>query len=118
MNLEAGSNSMKAKYFLLLFCGAANAAPFVVSDPSNEAPTHCGVWMDSAPRQEIPVAIDATGAPYCRIDLESVSAGGHVIKASFVKKDAVWGTLESAQSAPFEFVRPGAPAAPLLLLVP
>lgn len=105
--------------FVWLLIGAAIdaiSAPFVVSDPaplSGPQPTHCGVWIDTAARAETAVSRDATGAVFCKIDVGAVAAGGsHTVRASFIVRDSVWGSLESAQSPPFVFARPSLPAAP------
>lgn len=99
---------------LFLFCAPAFAGPFVVSDPvpsGQVQPTHCGVWLDAQPRAEIAVASSA-GGPYCKFDVGSVADGSHTIKMTHVRKDVVWGDLESAQSVPLVFQRPALPGAP------
>ena len=108
---------MKNISFALLLAGLsapALAGPFIVSDavPASETqPTHCGVWLNALPRTEIPVTASAAG-PYCKYDLVGLTVGSHTIRLSHVRKDAVWGDQESAQSAPFGFNKPGAPRVP------
>jgi hypothetical protein len=95
-------------------CWAA-ASPFMVSDPypvGGTQPTHCGVFLNAAPRVEIAVALKAENRPYCRYDLVGVAVGSHTIRMTHVAKDTIWGDLESAQSVPFTFSRPGTPGVP------
>lgn len=79
--------------------------------PAQIQPTHCGVWLDTQPRAEIAVTSTNAG-PYCKYDVGSVADGSHTIKMTHVRKDAVWGDLESAQSSPLVFSRPALPIAP------
>lgn len=100
------------KLILIALAGisAANAAPFIVSDPapSGTVPTHCGVYLDGAARTDVAVTSDATGK-YCKIDAAGVTVGAHTVALSFVINDAVWGNLEGPKSSPFPFSRPSAP---------
>lgn len=92
-----------------------NAAPFVESDPQimgQPKATHCGILIDSEIKIESPVRLDTAGQPYCKYDLATVAVGSHTIRATFIVKDTVWGTLESVQSLPFSFTRPVVPATP------
>lgn len=104
---------MKFKFIiavLLAFPLPLLAAPFVSSDPTAQAVTHCGIVMDAAAKVVVPVFTDATGK-YCKFDIASVAVGSHTVKATFINQDPVWGALESALSAPFLFVRPAIPTA-------
>ena len=105
---------MKSLFALLaLFPAVAFASPFVVSDPSTDLrPTECGYHVDGGPRLSSPVAKDATGKPYCKIDMASISAGNHTITATFAYTDDVWGFQESAPSVPLAFSRPSPSVAP------
>lgn len=90
-----------------LFAPAAFAAPFVVADVAAGVAA-CGVLLDTQAKVTVPV----TGTT-CRYDLASVPVGSHVVKmTALTVADPLWGTQESAESAPLPFVRPGVPAAP------
>lgn len=107
---------MVSKYGWLigLWASVGMANPFIVSDPvpaGQVQPTHCGVWLDTAARIEIPVTSSA-GGPYCKFDVGTVSIGSHTIKMTHVRKDAVWGDMESVQSVPLVFPRPAPPGTP------
>jgi hypothetical protein len=98
---------------LSIFSIAANASPFIVSDPSIQDVSHCGVYMDGNPVVEVAVDIVAAGAR-CKFDVGSVTPGEHTVTATFIKNDAAWGRLESASSVPFVFVRPTSGGASLI----
>ena len=83
----------------------ALAAPFVVSDPTTQIVTHCGLYLDAASPVDVPVVKTATGAN-CKFDINSVSTGVHTVKATFINIDPTWGRSESVTSAPFTFIRP------------
>ncbi len=100
------------RLLLLLFTSPAFASPFVVSDPLTAGVTHCGLYLDSAAKVEVPVAKDANNASICKFDLASVSTGSHSLKATAIIKDPVWGNQESVQTAPLAFVRPASPPTP------
>jgi hypothetical protein len=111
---------VKIPMFLLTLVAAhATAAPFVISDAytSGLSPTHCGLLLDAQAKVDVPVALDAQGRPYCKFDLAPVATGAHRIRATAVIIDPVWGRLESAESLPFDFSRPGAPGVPSGLLI-
>ncbi len=95
--------------FLLVFPLQLLAAPFLTTDPTTQAVTHCGIVMGTSAKVVVPVFSDATGK-YCKFDIATIAVGSHTAKASFINQDPVWGTLESAFSAPFTFVRPAIPA--------
>lgn len=102
------------RWLILLLCAPAYAGPFVVSDPvpaTAVQPTHCGVWLDTQARTEIEVTPSAAG-PYCKYDVGTVTIGSHTLRMTHVRKDAVWGDMESAQSAPLAFQRPAVPGVP------
>ena len=102
---------------LVLWAAAAQATPFVVSDPyplaSTPQPTHCGVWLNAVPKAEIAVTAGPSGV-YCKYDVGTVATGSHTIKMSHIYRNPVdpWADLESAQSNPFTFQRPDVPGAP------
>jgi len=101
-------------WLLGLVASVSWASPFVVSDPvptGQVQPTHCGVWLDSQARVEIAVTSSAAG-PYCKYDVGTVAVGSHTIKMTHVRKDAVWGDMESVQSIPLAFPRPAPPSTP------
>jgi len=90
---------------------SAFAAPFVVTDPVAPGVTHCGVLFDSQPKQVIQVTNEG-GQNICKFDLAGISAGPHQVRMTAQINDPIWGSLESAESAPLDFVKPGVPAAP------
>jgi hypothetical protein len=92
---------------LLMVAANALAAPFLVTDPLDPAATSCGVYMDAAAKVTIPVGLDATGKPICKYDLVSVAVGSHTVQLTAMDNDPIWGSRESAKSAPFAFSRPG-----------
>ena len=105
--------------FLFWAAGPAEAAPFAASDPvagGATAPTHCGLYLDAAAKVEVPVQTDASGV-FCKFDMAAVSVGAHTVKATFIRNDPIWGTLEGVQSAPLTFTRPGVPAIPAGLIL-
>ena len=81
----------------------------VVSDPTNQTVTHCGVTLDTNAKVDVPVET-VTGGKRCKFDANSVTAGTHVIKMTFINADSVWGRLESVDSAPLTFTRPANPS--------
>jgi hypothetical protein len=95
----------------------AMAAPFIVSDPypleSSPQPTHCGIWLNTASKVEMPITAGPAGV-YCKYDVGTVSVGSNTIKMSHIYRNPVdpWGDLESPQSSPFTFSRPSTPSAP------
>lgn len=105
---------LAATALALLLSDSLAAAPFVISDAytAGVKPTHCGLLLNSAAKVDVPVALDAAGNPYCRFDIGTVGTGAHVVKATAVLLDAVWGRLESAESLPLSFSRPAAPGVP------
>lgn len=95
---------------LLVSC-AVQAAPFVVSGPLDARATHCGFATDGGARTDIVVATSGTDK-ICKMDLAGLTTGSHVVNATAVAVDAVWGRLESAPSANFTFAVPTIPAVP------
>lgn len=92
---------------MLLLPSLVVASPFVVSDPTTQTVTHCGILLDSGVKVDIPVTtVNATSA-ICKYDIGGVSVGPHAIKATFINIDPVWGRSESVTSVPLDFVRPG-----------
>lgn len=91
----------------------------VVCDPWTSAPkpTHIAVKVDGGAFVEVPVALDASGNPFCRYSLNGLKSGAHTILMRAVLIDDIWGRLESVDSAPFAFSKPVAPVAPSGLLV-
>ena len=90
----------------LLLPSLALAAPFVTSDPTTQKVTHCGILLDSGTKVDVPVATVSTTSAICKYDIGAVNVGPHVIKATFVNIDPVWGRSESVTSVPLDFVRP------------
>ena len=103
---------------LTLFAAFVQAAPFVEADVG-AAVTSCGVFLDAAAKTTLPVTAPVPPATQvkCRVDVGTVAAGSHTIKLTAIQTDAAWGTLESAQSSPFAFVRPAAPSPPASLQI-
>ena len=100
---------MKKLIALLLFAPAIHAAPFFTADVVSGV-TSCGVTVNALPKVVVPV----TGL-VCKYDLGPLNlpAGTHTIKATAIAVgDPVWGTQESADSAPATTVKPTAPAVP------
>jgi hypothetical protein len=102
----------------LLAGGPALAAPNVVSDPTTRTDvTHCAWYLDGTPRQLVAAPKDATGNPYCKLDVAGVTNGAHTLAAAFVIQDATWGEQEGPKSDPFPFTRPAPPPKPSSLKV-
>ena len=108
----------------ILFCliaPFATAAPFLYADPIDASfgVTECGVSMDAAAKVYIPITpvAPATVPPtvQCKHDLASLGNGAHSVKLTHRSTGSAWGDLESADSLPFSFVKPGNPAAPINL---
>ena len=99
---------------LTLLSPAALSAPFVTSEPLESHVTHCGIFLDAAPKVVIPVVADV-GGNICKFDVSGVSNGAHTIIGTAIVIDPVWGSLESVESVPLDFVRPAQPATPGLL---
>jgi hypothetical protein len=99
---------------LLLAPLAGRASPFVVSDPLDPSVTDCGIFLDAAPKQTVPVTIAGAGK-ICKFDLAGIANGAHTVKATAIVNDPVWGVQESPQSAPLSFTKPASPAAPATL---
>ena len=102
---------MKKLLFLsLLFASSVNAA-WVVSDPVPATqpiqPTGCILQVDGTYRPEIPVVKNSSDLVFCKFDVSGVNAGSHTVTAKFVATDPVWGRLESEDSAPLVFSKPG-----------
>ena len=90
---------------LALSAGVVYAAPFVVSDPTLQGVTHCGSVLDGGTKVDSLVAVSPLGKS-CKIDIGTVGVGNHSIAASFVNIDPIYGRVESAMSAPFDFTVP------------
>lgn len=106
---------MKKAWLLLLFTPHAIAAPFAITDPVASGVTHCGLYVDAAAKIEAPVFTDAVGAKICRFDLASLSVGNHALRVTAIMRDPTltyYPYLESAQSPPLAFSKPGAPLTP------
>lgn len=86
----------------IIFVKLAEAAPFIVSDDTTQTVTHCGYYLDSAPKIDVPV----TDTKACKVDLSSVTVGVHTVKLTYVLIVPGWGRSESAPSSPFTFTRP------------
>lgn len=98
--------------FLLMAPSLALAGPFVVSDPLIAGVSQCGIYVDSEPKITVPVTV-VGGQNVCQWDAGNVSEGSHTVQMTAIAvNDPLWGSRESAKSAPFSFVRPSAPSAP------
>ena len=103
---------MKLAFALLLLAVSclAQAAPFVVADVVAGIAT-CGVKVDGVAKADV-----AATALVCKHDVAGVAAGSHsVTMTAKTAADPVWGTQESAPSAPFSFVAPAPPSVPSTL---
>jgi hypothetical protein len=98
----------------LLLPVSALASPFVISDPVDPAVTDCGIFLDAAPKQTVPVTLSGT-SKICKFDIAGIANGAHTIKATAIINDSIWGVLESPQSVPLSFTKPASPAAPATL---
>lgn len=102
-------NKIKDLFFiclLLILSTMAEASPFVVSDPTAQKVTHCGVVLDSGSKIDVPVITVTPTTAICKYDISAVSIGQHTIKTTFIYIDPVWGRAESTFSAPLDFERP------------
>lgn len=101
--------------FALLFAPtfAQAATVSIVSDPTTytPAPTHCAWYMDATARQQLPVAVDGDGLPYCTLDVTMIAAGSHTVTAAWVNDDGLWPVEEGPKSSPFDFTRSAASGA-------
>ena len=108
---------MKAKSMLIVFCTIAclaasslGLATSVISDSVDDKEiNYCAWYMDSTPREVLPVYMDEQGKPYCHKEVTDIASGSHIVTASFVKKTDLWGEREGPKSAPFTFAVPAAP---------
>ena len=97
---------MRKLWFLFLLPIISWSAPFIVSDPSTQAVTHCAYVIDA--NAQVDVAVEAvTGGKRCKIDIGSSLSGVHTLKAKFVNVDPVWGRSESVFSPNFTYTKPG-----------
>lgn len=86
------------------------SAATIVSDPdANTAITHCGWYVDSAPKEVLPAPKDAAGKPFCSKDVSALAAGTHSVKASFVVRAPGFADQEGPLSQSLAFVVPSAP---------
>lgn len=93
----------------------ASAAPFVITDPVDPATTQCGVFLDAAAKQVIPVTVSGT-SKICKYDLATLASGSHTVQMTAITvNDPVWGSRESAKSTPLAFTKPDVPAPPASL---
>jgi hypothetical protein len=102
----------KLIFVALFISAAAQAAPFVVSDPLDTRATHCGWKLDAGVRTDVVVYLSGTDK-ICRLDLAGLPAGSHTVSATAVAIDPIWGRMESVPSANFTFVVPGSLSAPV-----
>ena len=102
---------MKKLLAILLFPCTAFAAK-VVSDPVDPAVTHCGFFLDGAPKATVPVNV-VGAVKNCELTLaDTLANGAHTVTATAIINDPVWGVKESPQTPPLSFVKPAAPATP------
>lgn len=101
----------------LLVSSAASAAPFFTADVV-VGTTSCGIIIDAEPKVVVPVKTVAISAArptgvFCEYDVAGLTPGSHTIKATAIAvADPVYGTQESAETAPLTTVKPAAPAVP------
>lgn len=89
---------MKRLLCLLLFCAAgAQAAPFLVSDPSTDPAVDTCALQEGTVLTRLPTVAGA-----CHADLTAATPGAHSITVWF--ESSVWGTQSAA--VPFTFSRP------------
>jgi hypothetical protein len=84
----------------------AQAAPFVVSDPTTQSVTHCVLLLNSKPAVDSPLEV-TTGGKRCKVDVSTAAIGVNSLRLRFASIDPIWGRVESADSTPFTFTRPG-----------
>lgn len=75
-------------------------------------PSHIAVKVDMGSYADFPAAIDTSGNPFCKFNVDGLKAGAHTVRMKAVLIDAAWGRLESPESAPFDFAKPSAPVVP------
>lgn len=94
---------------LALIATPSFAAPFAAADPPAGA-THCVFTIDSL----TPVVVTVPVSPpfTCKTDVGAVAVGPHTVKVRARQVDPVWGTIESADTAPLAFTKPGPLAVP------
>lgn len=101
------------RYLLLLLMTMITPAlaQSVISDPIDARYTHCGVYMDSAPRLVISVTPIASmpGKNHCNHSVKGLPLGTHTVKMTGIINDPIAGEKESPQSLPFTFVLPVPP---------
>lgn len=108
---------MRKLLAILLLPSLSYANPFVVSDPLPAGVTQCGVFLDALAKTTVPVTA-VSGGNICKVDIGNVTVGSHTISlTSITVNDPIWGSLESAKSAPLSFTRPGVPNAPTGLVL-
>jgi hypothetical protein len=93
------------------------ASPIVISDSTKQVVTHCGYLLNTLSKVEVPVAKDADGDSYCKIDISGMPVGTNTVKLTYININPIWGRLESASSLPFTVIRPPIPSPPLNLIV-
>lgn len=107
---------MKSLLFfaLLLFASSAIANPFAQASVATGVAS-CNFSLDGGAK----VNVTAT-AGLCKLDMASTTVGSHSLTVTAVAtNDPIWGSQETAPSAPLAFVRPASPAVPTgLQLVP
>ena len=102
----------KLIFVALFLSAAAQAAPFVVSDPLDTRATHCGWKLNAGVRTDA-VVHTVGGDKICRLDLAGLPVGSHTVSATAVAIDPTWGRMESPPSANFTFAVPGSLSAPV-----
>lgn len=108
---------MRRVIYLALFVSfpAASQAVNLYADTALTAPGSCGIYLDAAAKVVVPTVLVGT-VHTCKYDVTGVSNGAHTAKITAIAtSDPVWGSQESAQSAPFPFVKPAIPSAPTSL---
>jgi hypothetical protein len=99
--------------WFLLISGIAGATPFAITDPYTKTPppTHCGFFLNATTAVYLPVAKDASNAPYCKQNLASTPVGTHKLYATHAILDSSGNkTAESGPSNTLTFTVPAAPS--------
>lgn len=106
---------------LLLFIlgGAAQAAPFLICDPSTQVPpvTHYSITITDTVSKAVKTVDSPLVNKGCKYDLAGFLPGNYEFKAKFFFNDPVFGRKESVFSAPLLLPIPDAPMSPAGLSV-
>lgn len=90
---------------LTLLSTTALAAPYLTSNESTQAITHCALVLDTNRSIELPATLNPiTKLSYCSFDMAGTLTGAHTAKVRFIQVDPVWGRTESTDLS-FPFTR-------------